>query len=112
MAPRINTMNDNSKTDGQACGLAEHAHQLAIFVNKKRFTEADGVMHRMTGRQIAALVSDNPDATEVFRLKGGEPEPVPLNKEAHVENCEEFRVIRNNVAGGVEPSRIQRELEK
>ncbi len=86
--------------------------QLAIFVNKKRFTEAEGVKHQMTGRQIAALVSDNPEATEVFRLKQGEPEPIPLNKEIHVENCDEFRVIRNNVAGGFEPSRIQRELEK
>src|SRR5439155_16628596 len=85
--------------------------QLAIIVNNKRFTEAEGVKHQMTGRQIAALVSDNPDATEVFRLKKGEPEPVPLNKEIHIENCDAFRVIRNNVAGGFETSRIQRELE-
>lgn len=88
----------------------QHA-QLAIIVNNKRFTEAEGVKHRMTGRQIAALVSDNPDRTEVFRVKKGESEPVPLDKEIHIENCDEFRVIRNNVAGGFEPSRIQRELE-
>ncbi len=86
--------------------------QLAIIVNNKRFTEAEGVKHQMTGRQIAALVSDNPDSTEVFRLKTGEPEPVPLDREIHVENCDEFRVIRNNVAGGFEQSRIQRELER
>jgi hypothetical protein len=85
--------------------------QLAIIVNNKRFTEAEGVKHQMTGRQIAALVSDTPGATEVFRLGKGEPEPVPLDKETHVENCDEFRVIRNNVAGGFEQSRIQRELE-
>jgi hypothetical protein len=47
----------------------------------------------------------------VFRLKNGESEPVPLNDEIHVENCDVFRVIRNNVVGGFEPSRIQRELE-
>ena len=86
--------------------------QLAIIVNNKRFTEAEGVKHQMTGRQIAALVSDAPDNTEVFRLKKGASEPVPLNQEIHIENCDEFRVIRNNVAGGFEPSRIQRELEK
>jgi hypothetical protein len=49
--------------------------QLAIIVNNKRFTEAEGVKHQMTGRQIAALVSDNPDVTEVFRLKKGNPNP-------------------------------------
>ena len=85
---------------------------IAIIVNNKRFTEAEGVKHEMTGRQIASLVSQNPDSTEVFRLNKGESEPVPLNKEIHIENCEEFRVIRNNVAGGFEPSRIERELEK
>ncbi|MGA2279770.1 MAG: hypothetical protein ABSG80_05650 [Verrucomicrobiota bacterium] len=88
--------------------------QLEIIVNNKRFTEAEGVKHHMTGLQIAALVSDNPRNTEVFRLlKKGEPEPVPLDKEICIENCDEFRVVRNNVAGGfVEPTRIERELEK
>ena len=86
--------------------------QLAITVNNKRFTEAEGVKHQMTGRQIASLVSDSPDNTEVFRLKKGESEPVPLNKEIHVENGNVFRVIRNNVVGGFEQSRIQCELEK
>ncbi len=88
--------------------------QLTIIVNNKRFTEAEGVKHHMTGLQIAALVSDNPRNTEVFKLlKKGEPEPVPLDKEICIENNDEFRVVRNNVAGGfVEPTRIERELEK
>src|SRR5262249_41668381 len=73
--------------------------QLTVIVNNKRFTEAEGVKRRMTGRQIAALVSDNPDATEVFKLTKCTPEPVPLNKEIEIENCDEFRVVRNNVAG-------------
>jgi len=85
---------------------------LVITVNHKKFTEADGVKHRMSGRQIAVLVSDNPDNTEVFRLGKGEPESVSLNKEIRVENRDEFRVIRNNVAGGFEPSRIERELKR
>ena len=86
---------------------------LTIIVNSKRFTETDGVKVRMTGRQIAALVSDNPDATEVFKLRAShQPESVPLDKEIEIHDCDEFRVIRNNVAGGFEPSRIQQELEK
>jgi len=91
-----------------------HHVKLEIIVNNKRFTEAQGVKHHMTGLQIAALVSENPRNTEVFRLlKNGESEPVPLDKEIHIKNDEEFRVIRNNVAGGfVELSRIDRELEK
>jgi len=91
--------------------------QLAIIVNNKRFTEAEGVKHRMTGLQIATLVSETPRNTEVFKLpkKGeqGEPEQVPLDKEICIENGDEFRVVRNNVAGGfIEPSRIDRELER
>ncbi|HMG06494.1 MAG TPA: E2/UBC family protein [Chthoniobacterales bacterium] len=88
----------------------EHV-RLSILVNQKRFTEGDGVKSRMTGRQIALLVSDNPECTDVFRVKGTETEPVPLDKEIRVENCDEFRVIRNNVRGGYEPSRVDRELK-
>jgi hypothetical protein len=86
--------------------------QLTITVNHKKFTEADGVKRRMAGRQIAGLVTDNPDATDVFRLGKGEPESIPLDKEIEIKNCDEFRVIRNNVAGGFEGSRIQRELQR
>jgi hypothetical protein len=35
-----------------------------------------------------------------------------LDKEICIENCDEFRVIRSNVAGGFELSRVERELEK
>lgn len=86
--------------------------QFKIIVNSKPFTEADGVKRRMTGRQIAGLVSDNPDSTEVFLLEKGKSKPVPLAMEIQVKDCDEFRVIRNNVCGGFEPSRIQKELER
>ncbi len=89
----------------------QHAH-LKITVNNKPFTEVDGVKKQMSGRQIAALVSDTPDCTEVFMLEKGKPKPVPLAQEIPIKNCDEFRVIRNNVAGGFEPSRIQREMER
>lgn len=85
---------------------------LTITVNHKKFTEVDGVKRSMNGRQIAALVSDTPDRTEVFRLGGSEPEAIPLDKEIEIQNCDEFRVIRNNVAGGFESSRIERELKR
>ena len=49
-----------------------HDVKLTITVNHKRFTECDGVKRFMTGRQIAALVSDTPDRTEVFRLGGSQ----------------------------------------
>ncbi len=86
---------------------------LTIIVNSKPFTEADGVKKQMTGRQIATLVSENPDATEVFKLQQGQkPEPVPLDKKIAIHDKDEFRVIRKDVAGGFEPSRISRELKK
>ena len=88
--------------------------QLKIIVNNKPFTEAEGVKHQMTGLQIAALVSETPRNTEVFKLlKGGGQEAVPLDKEICIADCDQFRVIRNNVAGGfTEPTRIERELDK
>jgi hypothetical protein len=83
---------------------------LTITVNKQTFGEADGVKERMTGREIASLVSPQPDKTEVTRHKGTERIPVPLNETVEIKGCEEFTVIRTNVVGGFEPMRIQREL--
>jgi hypothetical protein len=97
-------------TDGPVFFTRRHTAVLTITVNHKKFTETDGVKHRMTGRQIASLVSENPDCTEVFRLAKGRQEPIPLNEAVEVENCDEFRVIRNNVCGGYEPARIAREI--
>jgi hypothetical protein len=106
-------LGDSAPFDKGPVFITRRQHtQLIIVVNSKKFTDADGVKKRMTGRQIAALVSDTPDNTEVFQLKDGQSVPVPLNAEIHIQNCDEFRVIRNNVAGGFEVSRIQRELEK
>ena len=122
----VNLVRDFESPHDEAVGLADlapfangpvfitrrvHA-QLKIIVNSKPFTEADGVKKRMTGRQIASLVTENPDCTEVFLLEGGNTKPVPLDQEIQVKNGDEFCVIRNNVCGGFEPSRIQRELEK
>jgi hypothetical protein len=83
---------------------------LTIIVNKQTFGEADGVKHEMTGREIASLVSAQPDKTEVTRVKGKERIPVGLNDKVEIFNCEEFCVIRTNVVGGFEPTRIEREI--
>lgn len=83
---------------------------LTIIVNKQTFGEADGVKERMTGREIAALVSPQPDKTEVTRHKGKERIPVGLNETVEIKGCEEFSVIRTNVVGGFELTRVQREL--
>jgi hypothetical protein len=83
---------------------------LSIIVNKQTFGEADGVKPEMTGLEIAKLVSSQPDKTEVTRVKGKERIPVGLNEKVEVFNCEEFCVIRTNVVGGFELSRIEREI--
>jgi len=83
---------------------------LTITVNKQTFGEADGVKERMTGREIAALVSPQPDKTEVTRHKGKERIPVGLDETVEIKGCEEFSVIRTNVVGGFELTRVQREL--
>ena len=83
---------------------------LTITVNKQTFGEADGVKHEMTGREIANLITDQP--AEVKRLKAGQEIPVTLEEKVKLEGCEEFEVIRCNVKGGCEPSRVERELTK
>jgi Prokaryotic E2 family E len=83
---------------------------LIIIVNKQTFGEADGVKTEMTGREIASLVSPQPDKTEITREKGKERIPVGLNEKVKIFNCEEFCVIRTNVVGGFEIARIEREI--
>jgi hypothetical protein len=84
---------------------------LTITVNKQTFSEADGVKERMTGREIAALVSPQPDKTEVTRHQGTERIPVGLDEAVELKGCEEFSVIRTNVVGGFEQARIRSELD-
>ncbi len=59
-----------------------------LIMNCKPFTETDGVKQRVTGRQIAALVSDNPNCTEVFLLEKAKPKAVPLDQEIEIKNCD------------------------
>lgn len=86
------------------------ATQLSIVVNKKVFTTTDGVKPSMTGGEIAALVSKHPEETEVTKLVAGESQKIALNQSLCIANGDEFEVIRCNVRGGFERSRIDREL--
>lgn len=123
-APAVRLFRDYNSPDDAAIGLDEAVNfpdgpvfytrrigvGLSIIVNKQTFGEADGVKHRMTGREIASLVSPQPDKTEVTRHKGKERIPVALDETIEIKECEEFTVIRTNVVGGFEPTRIQREV--
>jgi len=44
------------------------------------------------------------------RHKGTERIPVALDETVGIKGCEEFSVIRTNVVGGFEPTRVTREL--
>lgn len=81
---------------------------LTITVNKQTFGPADGVKPEMSGREIGNLITDQP--CEVKRKGGTQDKVIPLDEKVHLHGCEEFSVIRCNVIGGFEQSRIDREL--
>jgi hypothetical protein len=85
----------------------KHA-KLTIFVNEKPFTEAEGVKHEMTGREIAQLVFSDPNNYSVYQLPGDKE--LPLDQKVKVHDCEKFKVIRKTVSGGFEMVRVEREL--
>ena len=83
---------------------------LAIKVNRLRFTENDGVKPKMQGREIAALVEQNPDQTKVERLTPHGAVAVGLDETVPVQNGDEFKVIRCNVNAGYQAARLEREI--
>lgn len=108
--PSIGLDDGANFTDGPVFYTRRAEVGLTIIVNKQTFGEPDGVKERMTGREIAGLVSPQPDKTEVTRHKGKERIPVGLDETVDIKGCEEFSVIRTNVVGGFELTRVQREL--
>jgi hypothetical protein len=82
---------------------------FTIFVNDKPFTEADGAKQRMTGRNIARLISEEPENFDVYAIPS--EVQIGLDQTVEVATCDRFKVIRKTVSGGFEPSRIQRELD-
>lgn len=84
---------------------------LTIMVNSRVFAAHDGVKARMTGREIAALVyPENPENTRIWEVSAGNRE-IGLGEDVSIEGCEVFDVVRRNVTGGFEASRVERELE-
>ncbi|MBI3408708.1 MAG: hypothetical protein HY040_10165 [Planctomycetes bacterium] len=86
----------------------KHA-KLTIAVNDKPFTEADGVKHEMSGRDIAKLVFDDPENYDLFALPS--EDQIGLDQTVKVKDCDKFKAIRKTVAGGYEITRIDRELD-
>lgn len=85
--------------------------ELKITVNHRPFAEHDGVKREMTGLEIATLAyPENPANTRVFFLSDGNRE-VSLTETVHIKGCEEFEVVRKEVTGGFERSRLDRELD-
>jgi len=97
--------------DGPVFYSREVHAELKITVNSRVFTEHDGVRREMTGLQVAALVyPENPQNTRVHLVSEGNRE-VPLTETLHIHGCEVFDVVRKDVTGGFERSRLDRELD-
>lgn len=75
---------------------------LHVFVNRRRFGEADGVRSRMTGAQIAALVDVPADNAVIRREHPPENPEVGTSQEIEVRNGDRFLVTRKVVEGGHE----------
>lgn len=88
----------------------ERKHTLRIFVNRLPFTERDGVKPEMTGLEIAKLVEDKPENTRVTRITDGQNTPIALDQCFKIAECDQFKVVRNNVNAGFQSDRIEREL--
>ena len=82
--------------------------KLRITVNHRPFTEEDGVKDRMTGLAIAALVY--PEDPRQTKVQLGE-RVIGSDEEITIGGCESFEVVRCDVKGGYELSRVQREVE-
>jgi hypothetical protein len=77
--------------------VVAHEEHLHIFVDERKFKEADGVHPEMTGAQIAGLV-DVPAAEAVVRLeRDGEHREIPIAETIHIKNGMHFLVSKKNL---------------
>ncbi|HEY4311874.1 MAG TPA: E2/UBC family protein [Pirellulales bacterium] len=96
--------------DGPVFYTREIEAGLHITVNAREFTEAEGVLAKMTHDQIAALVyPEKPSETRVWLVSEGNRE-IGANETVDIHSCQVFDVVRKKVDGGYEESRVQREL--
>lgn len=71
-----------------------------IFVNRRKFTEPDGVTGVMTGAQIAALVGVAADIAVVRRETGPDPRLIGTDERVEIHQADHFLVTRSVVEGG------------
>jgi hypothetical protein len=89
---------------------AVHA-ALSITVNSRVFTEHEGVKEQMPVLEIARLAyPENPSETRVWFVSDGNRE-LSLGDTIHVHCGDVFDVVRKEVTGGYELSRVEREIE-
>jgi hypothetical protein len=84
---------------------------LEIIVNRKRFNQKDGVKSSMTGEQIARLITEQPEKTDVYKITGGRRK-IELSEEIKICDLDEFEVIRRDVSGGFNLERVTQEIER
>ncbi|MDP0497632.1 MAG: hypothetical protein Q7Q73_15625 [Verrucomicrobiota bacterium JB024] len=85
------------------------AKGLFIVVNKKKFTETDGVKPQMTGRELAKLVIEKPKNPTITLI--GENRKIGLDETVEITCGMEFEIIRDDVKGGYNKPRIEMEID-
>lgn len=75
--------------------------KIHIFVNRRKFTDEQGVTPVMAGIQIAKLVDAPVDNVVVKRETGPDKQAeISLHESIEVKNGDHFLVTRKNVEGG------------
>ena len=77
-----------------------HHEHLFIFVNRRKFTKAEGVKHTMTGAEIAALVTVPADKAVIKREHEGHATEIGVGEAVTLCDGEQFLVTRKTVEGG------------
>ena len=75
--------------------------RLHIFVNRRKFEGGDGVLPRMSGAQIAALIEVPADNAVIRRDSGpNKGQEIAPDEVIEVKNGDHFLVTRKNVEAG------------
>ena len=74
--------------------------KLHIFINRRRFDEADGVKPVMNGGEIAGLVNVTGDNAKVERESGPDKGEISSTQEIPIKMGQHFLVTRRIVEGG------------
>ncbi len=72
--------------------------KLHIFINGIKFTDEQGVMPTMLGRDLANLVRIPPENADITRKNSDVK--IGIDETIHVKNGDHFEVIRRKVEAG------------